>query len=266
MHRWSREIVRFGLATLLVAALVGCGETRDVEVHVRYVGFDPTNRAPVVILEDRRRNEALPIWIGHAEAQAIASVLDGQPAPRPMTHDLFKSVLDEAGIGFDRVRIESLREGTYFARLFLSSRLRDYSVDARPSDAIALAVRFGRPIFIAPQLMKGAASLAPEPAAPAPSDDVATIGGVTVQSMTASLAELFGLEGPSRGVVVTDVARPVRDGPERGDVVLRVEGREVRTAAEFVARVEGAGRRRVGLSVWRGGQEQRIQLDTRAGR
>lgn len=266
MHRWSRQTVRFGVTALLAAALAGCGETRDVEVHVRYVGFDPTNRAPVVILEDRRRNEALPIWIGPAEAQAIASVLDGQQAQRPMTHDLFKSVLDDAGIGFDRVRIESLREGTYFARLFLSSRLRDFSVDARPSDAIALAVRFDRPIFIAPDLMQAAASLAPEPAAAAPSDDVATIGGVTVQSMTASLAELFGLEGRRGGVVVTDVARPLHGGPERGDVILRVEGREVRTAAEFVSRVESVRRGRVGLSVWRGGREQRAQIDTRAGR
>lgn len=261
-NSWSTA--RFiALAGALFLLGGGCSGPRDVEVHVRYVGFDPATRSPVILLEDRRRREALPIWIGHAEAQAIAMELEGQRPARPMTHDLLKSVVDEAGIRFDRVVIESVAGGTYYARIFLSSWRRDFSVDARPSDAIALALRFGRPIYVVAALMAGAAPLAPETAAV--HDNVALVAGVTVQSLTALLAEHFGFAGPHGGVVVTEVVGPTRGGPVRGDVVFAVEGDAVRSAAEFAARVDAAGRRRVALSVWRGGQEIRVYLDARSG-
>lgn len=252
------------LAVTLAAGVVGCDGPRDVEVHVRHVGFDPATRSPVIVLEDRRRREALPIWIGAAEAQAIALELDGQRPVRPMTHDLFKSVLEQAGVSLDRVVVESLDEGTYRARLHLRSLRRDFSVDARPSDAIALAVRFARPIFVAAPLMQGAAPL--EPVAATVPTDVAAVGGLTVQSLTPELADWFGMGRARGGAVVTDVARPSRDGPLRGDVVLAVDGAAVRSAEEFADRMAAAGARRVPLSVWRGDREIQVRVDARARR
>jgi len=248
-------------AVIMAAALwagVGCSGPRDVEVHVSQVGFDAATRSPVVLLEDRRGRMALPIWIGPAEAQAIAMELEGQQAVRPMTHDLTKTLLAEAGVDLDRVVVESLVEGTYHARMYMRSLRRNYSVDARPSDAIALAIRFDRPIYVAAAVMESATPLDPE--VPGTDRDVASVAGVTVQSLTAEIAAHFGGPATRGGVVVTDVTSPARGGPLRGDIVLAVEGRTVSTAGEFAAEVESANRRRVSLSVWREDREIRVQL------
>ena len=120
---------------------------------------DPASRSPVVLLEDKAHNVALPIWIGPAEAHAIASQLEGVESPRPLTHDLMKAVIERVGVGLQRVVIRELRDNTYYASIVLLWDGEEVEIDSRPSDAIALAVRFGQPIFVNRALLEGQTAL-----------------------------------------------------------------------------------------------------------
>ncbi len=118
-----------------------------VEVRVAHLGLDRTTNSPVVILREKDGAGVLPIWIGPAEASAIAMELEGVKAPRPMTHDLLKQILLGLGGSLKRVNISSVKERTYFAELLVQRDERVYQFDARPSDSIALALRVQAPIF-----------------------------------------------------------------------------------------------------------------------
>jgi bifunctional DNase/RNase len=106
----------------------------------------PANQ-PIVLLKERDGERFLPIWIGAFEATAIAFALQGIETARPMTHDLMKNIMDQLGISMKQVVISDLKEGTFFAIITLSYEGKPIKIDARPSDAIALAVRAGVPIF-----------------------------------------------------------------------------------------------------------------------
>lgn len=117
----------------------------------------PTNQ-PIVLLKEREGSRFLPIWIGAVEATAIAFALQGVVTQRPMTHDLMKNLLDELSVTVDKIEITELREGTFYAVIRLRSNGVSYEVSSRPSDAIALAVRTGVPIFAAEDVL-GEASI-----------------------------------------------------------------------------------------------------------
>jgi uncharacterized protein len=106
----------------------------------------PANQ-PIVLLKERTGDRFLPIWIGAFEATAIAFALQGIETARPMTHDLMKSIMDQLGITMKKVVISDLREGTFYADITLDFGGKPFKIDARPSDAIALAVRTGVSIF-----------------------------------------------------------------------------------------------------------------------
>jgi bifunctional DNase/RNase len=106
----------------------------------------PANQ-PIVLLKEREGERYLPIWIGSAEAQAIALALQGVTPPRPMTHDLMRNILEELGVSVERIVITELREGTFYATIHISRNGTPYEISSRPSDAIALAVRVSVPIF-----------------------------------------------------------------------------------------------------------------------
>lgn len=111
-------------------------------------------RTPVVILrETSGQRRLLPIFIGVPEAQAIALSMQNIETPRPMTHDLLKNVLDELGAHVERIVVTELREGTFFAEIVVKAQGEVRSVSSRPSDAIALAVRIGSPIFAAEDVL-----------------------------------------------------------------------------------------------------------------
>lgn len=120
----------------------------------------PSNQ-PIVLLKEQGGERFLPIWIGAAEAAAIAFALQGIPTPRPMTHDLMKEVLDQLGVHIDRVSITELREGTFYALLHLSREERSWEISSRPSDAIALAVRAEADITAAEEVLDEASILIP---------------------------------------------------------------------------------------------------------
>lgn len=225
-----RRAVRRWVPLVGLLAAVGCGRSRsgEVEVEVSRVAIDPSSRSPVVVLEDKQHTMALPIWIGPAEAQAIATRLEGVEAPRPLTHDLMKNVLDRIGVDLRRVVIRDLRDNTYYAHIVLSWDGEEVEIDSRPSDAIALAVRYDQPIFVSRALMERESVVALRPQGAA----ALTVAGVTVQTLSAELAGYFDLPR-GQGVVVSDIAAGDRGGLRRGDVILEVNGHPVRDAEEF---------------------------------
>ncbi len=118
-----------------------------VHVKVRGVALDQQMN-PVVLLVDQGETIALPIWIGQSEATAIAMELQGVKPPRPMTHDLLRTVLGQFSIGVTRVVVTDVKDSTYFAEIHLTKNGTQVTVDSRPSDAIALALRAEVPIFV----------------------------------------------------------------------------------------------------------------------
>jgi len=117
------------------------------------VSFDMVGKQPIVLLKAVDTNKFLPIWIGHPEAAAILMKLQGATTPRPMTHDLLFEMLGELEANCQRVSVTELRENTFYATITLSINGRDLEIDSRPSDALALAVRAGAPIFAAEDVM-----------------------------------------------------------------------------------------------------------------
>src|SRR6266566_1731065 len=128
-----------------------------VEMVVESVRVHMLSNRHVVILKENGRERYLPIWIGPWEASAIAMKLQGLTPERPLTHDLFATTLDELGVRIDRIVISNLAEETFHALLFLERGGQTVEVDSRPSDALALAVRGGVPIFAAEAVLDQAA-------------------------------------------------------------------------------------------------------------
>ena len=117
-------------------------------VTVAGVTVDPVTKSPVVVLREPETGNVVPIWIGLLEANAIALALEGTELPRPMTHDLMKAILHATGSRLRSVEIADIRESTYFALLHIEGNGESVRVDARPSDAIALALRCGARILV----------------------------------------------------------------------------------------------------------------------
>jgi bifunctional DNase/RNase len=126
-----------------------------IEMKVASLTVDPFNNMPILILKDNE-GRSLPLWIGSVEASAIAAELESIRLDRPMTHDLMKTILGVCAIAVDRVEIHDLRASTFFATLYLKPPAPNSElipVDARPSDAIALALRARAPIFVAKKVI-----------------------------------------------------------------------------------------------------------------
>jgi bifunctional DNase/RNase len=146
------------LALALVApaacAPTGKGGDHDVAVRVERVGLD-ANDMPVVLLEEKEGSRWLAIWIGSAEAQSIAISIEEIASPRPNTHDLARNVIAGLHGELERVVVTDLRDGTYYATLAIrAAGDRRVEIDARPSDAIAIALRTGAPIFVRDHLLE----------------------------------------------------------------------------------------------------------------
>jgi uncharacterized protein len=118
------------------------------EVTVAGVAVDPVTKSPIVLLREPESGNVVPIWVGLLEANAIVLALEGKEMPRPMTHDLMKSILLATGTRLLSIEIAEIRESTYFALLHIEGNGESVHVDARPSDAIALALRCGARILI----------------------------------------------------------------------------------------------------------------------
>lgn len=121
---------------------------QELRVEIKGLMLDPSSNIPIIILRDTESQLFLPIWIGVFEANAIALRIEGVEPPRPMTHDLLRLVLEQLGATVEKIVISDLRESTFFALIHLRQGGQSVAVDARPSDAIALALRTEAPIFV----------------------------------------------------------------------------------------------------------------------
>lgn len=133
----------------------GVVQLREMEIHG--VSLDVMSSQPVVVLRERESHRYLPIWIGQFEATAIMMELQGISPSRPLTHDLLRSLVDALGAVVNKVVVSDLKDGTFYARIHMAANGTDLDVDARPSDAIALAVRTGATIFAEESVLDQAA-------------------------------------------------------------------------------------------------------------
>jgi bifunctional DNase/RNase len=138
----------------------------QIEMSIKGLMVDPVTNTPIVILRDKDGQKVLPIWVGIFEANAIALQLENVETPRPMTHDLLRTAIGELGARVTRIVINDLRDSTFFAQIRVivnrSGEDRTLELDARPSDAIALALRTEAPIYVAQSVLDQAQTITPD--------------------------------------------------------------------------------------------------------
>lgn len=133
-----------------------------IPMSIKGLMLDPVSNSPIVVLKDSEEKFFLPIWVGIFEANAIALQLENVTTPRPMTHDLLRNMISELDGRVARVVINDLRDSTFFAQIRVITGQRTLELDARPSDAIALALRTEAPIFVSQAVLDQAQTIAPD--------------------------------------------------------------------------------------------------------
>jgi len=225
----------------------------EVRVDVNDVGYDTEASSSFVQLDDQANRRSVQIAIGDDEAHAITLELHGLKTPRPLTSELLRQVIAQTGNGVDRVEITAVMDGVYYAKIVLD-RGR-YSIDCRPSDAIALALGSNAPIYVADTLMRPVTADASADAAPVTVSNL----GVTVQQLTPDLAAYFGIQNGD-GVVVADLGSVAgRAGLRRGDIVIAAGGRAIHAPGDF-AHASAAAGAPFGLTIRRGTATRTITL------
>ncbi len=124
-----------------------------VQMNVNTILFDSRNSSYIVVLKDETGKKILPIWIGAAEGNSIAMAIGNVKPERPFTHDLIVSIFDRLEIEIARVVISDLIDNTFYASLYLLHNSKEFHIDSRPSDAIAVAIRIGAPVFVAEEVL-----------------------------------------------------------------------------------------------------------------
>ncbi len=268
-HMWHRHRAFFAAAALAAMLVLGSGCARhddddgpsadQVRVEVANVGLDNDSGAHYVLLEDAARRRALQILIGDEEARTIMLEMHGIRPDRPLTHDLLRDLIEQTGNHVDRVVITSVHNQIYYADIYLDrAGLR---LDSRPSDAIALAMGMGAPIFVANGLFQSATAFQRD--APATKNLPATVTAqdIVVQDLSPSLARHFAV-APRSGVLVADVSGlAARAGLRRGDIVTAVDQHPVHSSSEFVIALVGFRDPYVSFSVTRGQQTRTITIE-----
>lgn len=232
-----------------------------LEVQVKGVAMDPQGATPIVILEALKGHQAFPVWIGIQEAQAIALEMEGAPTPRPLTHVLLKNILTDLQVNVSRVVIHDLRDNTFYASLLLQQGATTYSIDARPSDAIALALGVKAPIYVAAHVLQSVRTVTLS-AVPT-SQTSAKQFGMHMQSLDEKLAAVFQLESTD-GVLVAFVEEgspAAQQGMRSGDVITGVNGHHVKDMQELLESfAPDTARNEIVLQVLRDRHPLRIHL------
>ena len=165
--------------------------TELVPMTIKGLMLDPVSNSPIVVLKDEEEKFFLPIWVGIFEANAIALQLENVATPRPMTHDLLKDIIGQLEGRVMRIVINDLRDSTFFAQIRVLTGGKTLEVDARPSDAIALALRTEAPIFVAQTVLDQAQTDAVKSRLRAQTDQAQKLGIFGAPSFVAGDGELF---------------------------------------------------------------------------
>jgi uncharacterized protein len=241
-----RRRIAHTVAVLALASTCAAAQARDlaadvtemVEVEVATVALAPRTGSPVVLLRQPGETAVIPIFIGPVEAQAIVRGLQEQKTLRPLTHELFGHALHGLGVRLARVFVDDLVDNTYLGMLELHVEGRDQPVlvDSRPSDAIALAVRSGASIHVAPKVLEAARRIDIEEIEP---PQVVTALGITVVPATDELRQAIGLPDDP-GLLVSGVSGAAETaGMRPGALLLEVNGELPNTPMQFLARIQG---------------------------
>jgi bifunctional DNase/RNase len=134
---------------------------KEIEFKIKSLMMDPLTNSPIVVLQDTTSDTLLPIWVGIFEANAIALQIEKVDTPRPMTHDLMKGLLNHLKAKVTKIVVTELKDNTFYALIFLNVDGRTITVDSRPSDAIALALRTDSPIFVTDDVISKSSSATP---------------------------------------------------------------------------------------------------------
>lgn len=235
-------------------------EISSVEAKIKTLMLDPNTQTPIVVLETVADKKLLPIWIDVPEARAIALELEHVTTPRPLTHDLIRNIIQGLGATLQRVMITDLRRNTYFAVLFLVIRGQDLQIDARPSDAIAVALRMKAPIYASTQVLAKSKSL------PVLSNETKEFQklGVQAQDLSVEVAALLDLS-VQRGVLITDVAQgsvAMVAGIQRGDVITKANDQAIQSAHDLEVFLQSIKpQTRIKLEVIKKGKPTIIAID-----
>lgn len=257
-----KAYLKAGLAVLLLIALGLFALSKEtappfIEMEVKGVRADGLGQNPVVILADKEGKRALPIWIGLLEATAIERELKNVPTSRPMTHDLLHSILEQVHAKVKEVKIVELKDHTYYAKLFLTLNKESIEIDARPSDAIILALKSKAPVLVSAKIID-------DQGLPLAREEALGIRyGIRVQELTPSLASHFNFKG-EKGVLVSEVvsgSASEASGIKAGDIITKVNLKEVGSVREFEEAFDAitAGSS-MKLSVFRDDKFQEIDL------
>jgi len=198
-----------------------------LEVKIDRLVVDPSSMQPVVLLLDPSGELVMPIWIGPNEAAAIQGELEGTKPPRPMTHDLLECVIQRLNGTVRRVIITQEKEGIYYAIIVLEKDRTLIELDARPSDSIAMALKFKAPLFISRSLFKERAVVLQE------QKNIEESYGLSVQELTPILAESFSFK-EGKGVLIADVkegSRAEKNGIQGGDILVEIGDQKIEDVA-----------------------------------
>lgn len=266
----SLILVAIALATTLAgspgqARELGVDPDELVEVELAGVGVSPVMGVPLVLLRHLETGDVVPIIIGVDQAHAILVAMHGVASPRPMTHDLAIDVLTALGATLERVLVDDLVDNTFLGMLELRVPGRDelVRVDSRPSDALALAVRSGAAILVAPSVLVAGENLDYEGL---PDQQVVTALGITVVEAGDSERREFGLPDQPGVLVLRVAGDAARSALGPGSMILEVNDVAVAGPMEFLEAIRGTVRgEKIRLTFWRDGEVGVVELDASAG-
>ena len=207
-----------------------------IRVDIHQLVVDPASQQPVVTLADAEETRALFIWIGLAEARAIYSELEGVKHKRPLTHDLLENIIQKTNGRIHRIVVTHTRDNIYYATVVLQRKDNLIEIDARPSDAIVMALKFDAPVFVSRDLFEKM-SLPLESRS-----DIQDAYGLSLQKLTPDLAKYLSIES-GKGVMVSGVRRGSQaeiDGLMTGDIIVAVEGQIVEDLSFFLKAIESS--------------------------
>jgi len=253
---------KFGLVAALLVSLAYIAVSKEtppsfVEMEVKGVRLDAVGNSPVVLLADKEEKRVLPIWVGLLEATAIDKELRNDTSPRPMTHDLLYSILGQAHVKVKEVKIVDIKNNTYHATLFLTIDKRLVGIDARPSDAIVIALKSKTPILVSAKILEE------QGIALAKKSALIERFGIRIQELTPALASHFNFKS-QKGVLVAEVlpgSASESSGIKAGDIITKANSKEVGSVEELqetLDSVKAGDSVRVGL--FRDNQSQEVNL------
>ncbi len=232
-----------------------------VAVELASVGIVPMSGTPIVLLREPDSGNIVPIFIGPNEARAIVSAQRNIDPPRPMTHDLLTDVLGQLGGRLSRVIVDELRDGTYHGALEIETGESGARVliDTRPSDGLALAVRTGASILVAPAILEAGEDIPFEGLG----DDVVTALGITVMAADDELREALGLPDDTGVLVNASKGMASVSGLQPGALIVEVNGETVEEPMAFLELVNATeDGEKASLRFWYDGDYRTIELDT----